>query len=152
MKQFSMNYLRNLKIEILPISSLKPCARNPRTHSPRQVRQIADSIQVFGFTNPVLIDDDGGVIAGHGRIKAAKLLGLEQLPTIRLADMTEVHRRAYILADNKLAENAGWDQELLALELAYISELDIEFDLTVTGFETAADRYIARRSGCAWPG
>jgi DNA modification methylase len=132
-----MNYLRGLKIEILPLASLKPYAKNPRTHSAKQIRQIADIIRLFGFTNPILIDDDGGVIAGHGRIRAAELLGIAQLPTIRLADMTEAQKRAYILADNKLAENARWDQDLLALELAYISELDIDFDLTLTGFDTA---------------
>ena len=132
-----MEYLRNLRVELMPLASLKPHARNPRTHSPKQVRQIAESIRKFGFVNPILIDGDGGVIAGHGRIEAAKLLGIDTVPTIRLADMTEAQKRAYILTDNKLAENAGWDQELLALELNYIAELDIDFDLTITGFETA---------------
>lgn len=130
-------YLHDLKVENLPVASLKPYERNPRTHSPRQIRQIADSIEKFGFTNPILIDEERRVIAGHGRIAAAKLLGITQVPTICLADLTEAHKRAYALADNKLAENAGWDPELIALELAYISELDIDFDLTVTGFETA---------------
>lgn len=132
-----MKYLRNLRVESMPLASLKPQARNPRTHSPKQVRQIADSIRTFGFVNPILIDSDGGVIAGHGRIEAAKVLGIDAVPSIRLADMTEAQKRAYILADNKLAENAGWDNELLAIELNYIADLDIDFDLTITGFETA---------------
>jgi DNA modification methylase len=123
-------------ITYLSPSALQPYPRNPRTHSKRQIRQIADSIKEFGFTNPVLIDRDGGIIAGHGRVEAAKLLGIDSVPTIRLEDMTEAQKRAYILADNKLAENAGWDRELLALELQYLTELDIDFDLTITGFET----------------
>jgi ParB-like chromosome segregation protein Spo0J len=126
-----------LTVELRPIASLKPRARNPRTHSNRQLGQIADSISQFGFTNPVLIDADGGVIAGHGRIEAAKLLSMEQVPTIRLDQMSEAQKRAYVLADNKLAENAGWDRELLALELQYLAELELDFDVTVTGFETA---------------
>ena len=127
----------DLKVERRPIAALKPYARNPRTHSPRQVQQIADSIREFRFTNPILIDADGGVIAGHGRLTAAKLLGIERVPTIRLDHMSEAQKRAYVLADNKLAENAGWDRELLALELQYLSELDLDFDLTITGFEAA---------------
>ncbi len=107
----------NLKVELRPIASLKPYARNPRTHSARQLGQIADSIRQFGFTNPVLIDAVGEVIAGHGRIKGAKLLGMAQVPTIRLDQMSKAQKRAYVLADNKLAENAGWDRALLALEL-----------------------------------
>ena len=127
----------NLKLELRLIASLKPYTRNPRTHSDRQLGQIADSIRQFGFTNPVLIDADGRVIAGHGRIEAAKLLGMEQVPTIRLDQMSEAQKRAYVLADNKLAENAGWDRELLALELQYLTKLELDFDVTVTGFETA---------------
>ena len=127
----------DLRVEMIGVSALKPYARNPRTHSRKQVRQIANSIESFGWTNPVLIDRDGGVIAGHGRLEAAKLLGLDQVPTIRLEDMTEAQKRAYVLADNKLAENAGWDRELLALELQGLFELDLDFDITITGFETA---------------
>ena len=132
-----MQDLRELRVAMTPVASLRPHAHNPRTHSRRQVRQIADSIRTFGFVNPVLIDADGGVIAGHGRIEAAKLLGIDTVPTICLADMNEAQKRAYILADNKLAENAGWDKQLLALELSYVAELDIDFDLMITGFETA---------------
>jgi DNA modification methylase len=127
----------NLKVTPRLIASLKPSARNPRTHSDRQLRQIADSMRQFGFTNPVLIDADGGVIAGHGRLEAARLLGLEQVPTIRLDQMSEAQKRAYVLADNRLAENAGWDRELLALELQYLTKLELDFDVTVTGFATA---------------
>jgi len=130
-------YLRDLRVEFRPVSELKLHPRNPHTHSPKNIRQLADSIRTFGFTNPILIDRDGGVIAGHGRLEGAKLLGYDKVPTIRLADLSEAQKRAYIIADNKLAENAGWDRELLALELSYISELDIDFDLTLTGLETA---------------
>jgi ParB-like chromosome segregation protein Spo0J len=112
--------LRNLRIDEVAIASLKAHPRNPRTHSPKQLRQIADSIRRFGFTNPILIDADDGLIAGHGRIEAAKLLGIATVPTIRLADLSEAEKRAYILADNRLAEIAGWDQELLALEMQAI--------------------------------
>jgi ParB-like chromosome segregation protein Spo0J len=123
-KELSMHEsLRSLKIENMPIAQLRPHLGNPRTHSAKQVRQIAGSIREFGFNNPILIDRNGGVIAGHGRILAAKLLGMSEVPTIRLDQMTEAQRRAYIIADNRLAENAGWDRELLALELSYITEL-----------------------------
>lgn len=121
-------HLRELRIEVMPIVALKPHERNPRTHSAEQIRQIAESIRRFGFTNPVLIDNAGGVIAGHGRLSAASLLGIERVPTIQLADMSEAQKRAYLLADNRLAENAGWDRELLRLELQYISQLDLDFD------------------------
>jgi hypothetical protein len=110
-------------------------ATNPRTHSEKQLRQIADSIRTFGFTNPVLVDRDNGIVAGHGRVEAAKRLKLKSVPTIRLEDMTEAEIRAYVIADNRLAENAGWDRELLAIELQYLCELDLDFDVTITGFE-----------------
>jgi ParB-like chromosome segregation protein Spo0J len=127
---------RTLDVEVLAIGSLKPYARNPRTHSDKQVNQIANSIKQFGFTNPVLVDSDLGVIAGHGRIEAAKLLGIAEVPTIRLDHMTEAQKRAYVIADNRLAENAGWDRELLALELQYLSAVDLDFHATITGFDT----------------
>jgi DNA modification methylase len=117
-------------------AALRPRPTNPRTHSKKQIRQIADSIERFGFTNPVLIDRAGGIVAGHGRIEAAKLLGIEKVPTIRLEDLTEAEIRAYVIADNKLAENAGWDRELLAIEFQGLLELDLDFDVTITGFET----------------
>lgn len=130
-----VNHFSNPNIELLPPASLKPYARNPRTHSDKQIRQIADSIRQFGFTNPVLVDATGGVIAGHGRVEAARRLGIERVPTIRLDKMTDAQKRAYIIADNKLAENAGWDRELLGIELQDLTALDLDFDLTVTGFE-----------------
>ena len=129
--------LRDLKVENRRIDTLTPYPRNARTHSKKQVHQIAESIQEFGFTNPVLIDNEGGIIAGHGRVEAAKLLGMKTVSTIRLEDMTEAQKRAYIIADNKLAELAGWNDENLALELQCLTELEIDFDVSITGFETA---------------
>jgi len=122
-----------LQLKYLSIERLVPYARNSRTHSDAQVAQIAASIREFGFTNPVLVDEHGGIIAGHGRVLAARKLGLEQVPTIELAGLTESQRRAYIIADNKLALNAGWDDEMLRVELDALKEL--EFDLDLTGFD-----------------
>jgi ParB-like chromosome segregation protein Spo0J len=124
-----------LSIEYRPPSQLSPRANNPRTHSKKQIAQIAAAIRRFGFTNPILVDDSGGVIAGHGRLEAAKQIGLSEVPVVRLSEMSEAERRAYVIADNKLAENAGWDRKLLALEFRYLSDLDIDLDLTLTGFE-----------------
>src|SRR5258707_1493278 len=104
-------------VEPMLVESLRQHPGNARTHSKKQVRQIADSIRRFGFTNPVLIGEDGEIIAGHGRVEAAKLLGLDSVPTVRLPHLSAAQRRAYVLADNKLALNAGWDRELLAIEL-----------------------------------
>jgi DNA modification methylase len=127
--------MRDLQVETVPVASLRPSPRNPRTHSRAQIGQIADSVRTFGWTVPLLVDDAGEVIAGHGRLAAAKLLGHEHVPTIRLTDLTPAQKRAYALADNKLAENAGWDRQLLALELADLIELDPDFEITITGFE-----------------
>jgi hypothetical protein len=126
---------RKLTIAYQPTSELTPRSNNPRTHSKKQIAQIANAIRRFGFTNPVLVDDDNGVIAGHGRLEAAKSIGLSEVPTVRLSDLSEAEIRAYVIADNKLAENAGWDRALLGLELQYLTELDIDLDVTVTGFE-----------------
>jgi ParB-like chromosome segregation protein Spo0J len=115
-----------MKIEQIPTADLIPYARNTRTHSPEQVAQIAGSIREFGFTNPVLIDGDNGIIAGHGRVMAASKLGLAKVPCIRLAHLTDTQKRAYIIADNKLALNAGWDEEMLALELGELADLDFD--------------------------
>ena len=115
-------------------SALLPYARNSRTHSDQQVAQVAASIKEFGFTNPILVDEENMIIAGHGRLLAAQKLGLEQVPTISLKYMTEAQKKAYVIADNKLALNAGWDEELLALEIAELDELN--FDLELTGFDT----------------
>ena len=122
-----------MKIEKLPTDTLIPYARNTRTHSEAQVAQIAGSIREFGFTNPVLIDGENGIIAGHGRVLAAQKLKLGTVPCIRLSHLTDTQRRAYIIADNKLALNAGWDEELLGLELADLREDG--FDLELTGFD-----------------
>ena len=123
--------------EQIALCDLKPSPRNVRTHDGRQIRQIADSIERFGFTNPVLIDENSTLIAGHGRLEAAKLLGLKQIPAIRIAHLSEVEKRALMLADNKIALNAGWDQDKLAAELADLSSMELDFDLDITGFEVA---------------
>lgn len=124
------------------IDALKPFARNARTHSKAQIAQIARSIERFGFTNPVLVSDDLTILAGHGRVAAAKSLGMAEVPVVRLSHLSEDERRAYVLADNRLAEKAGWDQEILALELGALCDLD--FDVTLTGFDIAeADAIIA---------
>ncbi|MEM7670530.1 MAG: ParB N-terminal domain-containing protein, partial [Pseudomonadota bacterium] len=131
-----MNCLgQHREVKEVAISDLKPYPNNPRTHSNAQLRQIADSIQRFGWTNPVLIDGDGGVIAGHGRIEAAKRLELSHVPVLRFDHMNEAEKRAYIIADNKLAENAGWDSQLLQEELEGILDIDTDFDLELTGFD-----------------
>jgi DNA modification methylase len=124
-----------LAIVYRPLDALIPYARNSRTHDETQVAQIAASIREFGFTNPVLIDADGGLIAGHGRVLAARKLGLAEVPTIELGHLSETQRRAYVIADNKLALNAGWDEAMLALELQELDELG--FDLDLTGFTDA---------------
>jgi DNA modification methylase len=116
------------------IEDLAPYANNARTHSKKQVRQIADSIRRFGFCNPVLIADDNTIIAGHGRVEAAKLIGMTEVPVCRLSHLSKDEVRAYILADNKLAENAGWDRELLAIEMQGL--IDLDFDIEGLGFST----------------
>src|SRR3954469_7464788 len=119
--------------------------RISRTHSKKQIRQIAASIERFGFTNPVLVSDEGEIVAGHGRVEAAKLLGLTTVPTLRLSHLSAAERRAYVLADNKLAQNAGWDRELLAIELQALIELD--FDVEVTGFGLAEIDFLIDEAG-----
>lgn len=121
-----------MKIEQIKTGELIPYACNARTHNDIQVTQIAGSIREFGFTNPVLIDADNGIIAGHGRVMAAQRLKLNEIPCIRLAHLTDTQRKAYILADNKLALNGGWDEEMLAVELSELAELD--FDMGLIGF------------------
>ena len=120
------------KVERRKVSELIPYARNARTHSDAQVRQIAASIEEWGWTNPILVDDKGGVIAGHGRLMAADKLGLKDVPVMVASGWTDAQKKAYILADNQLALNAGWDTELLSLELKELGEL--EFDLNLIGF------------------
>jgi DNA modification methylase len=131
-----------LQIAWRPLGELIPYARNPRIHSEAQVAQIAASIREFGWTNPVLVDGASGIIAGHGRVLAARKLRLERVPVIELAHMSEAQKRAYVLADNQLALNAGWDEALLRLELADLSELG--FDLGLIGFaEGELERLLA---------
>jgi len=115
------------------VSDLIPYANNSRLHSEEQVNQIASSIKEFGFTNPILIDDDDGIVAGHGRVLAAAKLKIESLPCIRLAGLTDTQKKAYVIADNKLALNADWDNELLFLELKGLNNED--FDLSLIGFD-----------------
>jgi ParB-like chromosome segregation protein Spo0J len=117
-------------------NSLKPDPRNARTHSKRQVEQIVASIRQFGFTNPILIDPEAVLIAGHGRLLAAKSIGMAEVPTIELVGLSDAQKRALRLADNKIALSAGWDLDLLKVELAALSSLDLDMDLTVTGFST----------------
>lgn len=122
-----------MNIEYTHVTELRPYAGNARTHSKKQIRLIATSIQRFGFCNPVLVDDDKQIIAGHGRVEAAKLLKMNAVPTVCLSHLSDAEKRAYILADNKLAEKAGWDRELLAVELQGLG--DLGFDLELTGFD-----------------
>ncbi|WP_421992477.1 site-specific DNA-methyltransferase [Qipengyuania sp.] len=134
-----MNPLKNhvndrLEVVYKPLSELTPDPRNARTHSKKQVEQIAASIRAFGFTNPILADPEGNLIAGHGRLRAARELGLGTVPVITLACLSEVQKKALRLADNKIALNAGWDTEILKLELAELSVPEIDIDLTLTGF------------------
>lgn len=117
----------------IALDDLVPYARNSRTHSDEQVAQIAASIKEFGFTNPVLVDESGGIIAGHGRVLAARKLGIDELPAIELAHLSDTQKRAYVIADNKLALNAGWDDEMLRLEFDALG--DEGFDLSLTGFD-----------------
>jgi DNA modification methylase len=124
-----------LQIQTRPVSDLKPYVNNARVHSKKQVTQIARSIKNFGFNNPIVIDQDNTVLAGHGRLSAAIALGMTEVPTICLEHMTIAQKKAYILADNKLAEKAGWDSEILKIELQNLSA-DVDFDLTLTGFGT----------------
>ena len=132
-----------LNIVYWPISGLITDPRNTRTHSQRQIRQVADSIKAFGFVNPILIDEADRIIAGHARRDAAEQLGLETVPVIRLSHLTEHQKRTLAIADNKLPENAGWDESLLAQELKILSEVDFDFDVTITGF--------AQAEGCTAP-
>jgi 16S rRNA G966 N2-methylase RsmD len=131
------SHLRDLQVQERPIDALVLRRNNPRTHSDKQIRQIAASIEAFGFTNPVLIDASDAVVAGHGRVRAARQLGLQTVPTIRLEHLSDAQVRAYVIADNKLAECAGWDRDLLAIELQGLAEIELDFDLEVIGFETA---------------
>ena len=124
-----------MEVVSVGLAKLRPYAKNPRTHSKKQIRQIADSIRTFGFTNPVLVSDDDEIIAGHGRVEAARLLQMASVPAVRLSRLSAAQRRAYVIADNKLALNAGWDHELLAVELQAL--VDLDFGVEITGFSLA---------------
>ena len=126
---------RILVVEYLPVTTLKLNPQNPRSHSEKQLRQIANSIKIFGFNVPVLIDSQLRVIAGHGRVLACKALGISEVPTIRLEHLSEHQIRAFTIADNRLTENAQWDDRLLGEELNILSEAELDFSLEVTGFE-----------------
>ena len=126
----------DLAIEYRPTDGLVPYARNARTHTPAQIRQVAKSIRRFGYINPVAIDENGMIMAGHARVLAAKEIGLARLPVIRIGHLTEAEKCAYILADNRIAENASWDQDLLRVELEYLARIDVDIDVELTGFST----------------
>ena len=125
-----------LRVVYRPLAELTPDARNARTHPKRQIEQLKAAITAFGFTNPILVDEAGGLIAGHGRLRAAKELGLAEVPTIPLAGLGEAEKRALRIADNKIALGAGWDLDLLKLELVELTAMDVDLDLTLTGFST----------------
>jgi len=134
------------RIELWPIDRLRPYERNPRTHSEAQVDQIAASMVEFGWTNPILIDENAGILAGHGRLLAARKLGLAEVPVIRFEHLSEAQKRAYLIADNQLALQAGWDDALLAEELAWLR--DERFDLDLIGFDAAElERLLALADG-----
>ena len=125
-----------LKIGLRALTDLAPAPRNARTHSDRQIEQIAGSIRQFGFVNPVLVDAGGRIVAGHGRLEAARRLGMATVPVVELAHLSPAELRALALADNRIAEQAGWDREVLKLEFGELLEMDLDFDLEVTGFST----------------
>ena len=128
------NVFDKRKIAYMRARDLVPNPSNARTHSPRQIEQIARSIERFGFNNPVLIDNNNRILAGHGRVAATKLLGIDPIPALKIEHLTDVEKRAYVLADNRLAERAGWDDEILAIELQGL--IDLDFEIELTGFET----------------
>ena len=134
------------------VDALWPYPKNARTHSKKQIQKIAASIREFGFTNPLLIDSKGSIVAGHGRLEAAKALGLVEVPTIRLDHLSETQVRAYVLADNKLATLAGWDPETLKSELRFLTSVDLDFNVDVTGFECAKIDYMVNDDKGLAPG
>jgi DNA modification methylase len=139
-----INFRRSIMKQIVSKETccLKPYKNNARKHNDAQLEKIAASIKTFGFNNPILIDKEDVIIAGHGRWEAAKRIGLREVPTLCLDHLSEKEVRAYILADNKLAELAGWDNDILAIELQYLTTLDLEFDIEITGFETGEIDFI----------
>ena len=133
MESRTENFVPTERVEQTPLGQLQPYRNNARTHSAKQIKQIARSIERFGFVNPVLADANGQIIAGHGRVEAAKQLGLKSVPVLRIEHLSPAEIRAYTLADNRLAEKAGWDQEMLAIELQGL--IDLDFEVELTGFE-----------------
>ena len=131
-----MNIKSPLAIRYQKVTALRPNPRNARTHSKQQIRKIAKSIRTFGFINPVIVDRENQIVAGHGRVAGATSLSIDEVPTIVLDDLTEDEIRAYIIADNRLAEDAGWDKDILAIELQHLMTIEgLDFDVTLTGFE-----------------
>lgn len=126
-----------LSIQYRPLAALRADAANARIHNKRQLRQISRSIETFGFNVPVLIDETGKIIAGHGRVMAAQALGWQEVPTIQLGHLSEAQQRAFTIADNRLTENSSWDEDLLAESLRELASLDLDFSLEVTGFTMA---------------
>ena len=125
-----------LAVTYRAVGDLIPDPRNARTHPKRQIDQLKASIDAFGFTNPILADPEGHIIAGHGRLQAARAMGLAEVPVITLSGLSETQKRALRIADNKIALNAGWDLEILQLELSELASIDVDIDLTLTGFST----------------
>jgi DNA methylase/ParB/Sulfiredoxin domain len=136
-----------LSIKYLATEELTPYARNSRTHTGEQIRQVANSIRKFGWMNPVIIDEHGMIIAGHARVLAAKQIGLKIIPVIRVNHLTEDEKRAYILADNKIAANAGWDESLLRVELEHLARIDVDVDVDLTGFSTPEIDFVLAATG-----
>src|SRR5258705_3324772 len=136
-----------LAVTYRALGDLIPDPRNARTHPKRQIDQLKASIETFGFTNPILADPGGHIIAGHGRLQAARAMGLTEVPTITLSGLSEIQKRALRIADNKIALNAGWDLEILQLELSELASIDVEIDLTVTGFSTGEIDVILTSAG-----
>lgn len=134
-----------LKIIYRKASDLQPYEANARTHSDRQIKQLAQSIDTYGWTSPILVDESLTVLAGHGRLAAANALGLDKVPTILVANLTDAEKKAYIIADNKLSENAGWDKDLLAAEFSVIAKLDADFNFDATGFAAPAVDWLLSR-------
>jgi DNA modification methylase len=138
-------------LETVGLECLKPNPRNARTHSKRQTNLIAKSLKTFGFVNPILIDKRGMIIAGHGWIAAAKRLGMNEVPALRIEHLSDDDLRAYVLADNQLAALAGWDDDILAIELQHLTEVVVDFDVTVTGFEMPAIDLIVEKAKAPKP-
>ena len=135
-KQSPIAIRSRLAVTYRTVGDLIPDPRNARTHPKRQIDQLKASIDAFGFTNPILADPEGHIIAGHGRLQAARAMGLTEVPTIILSGLSDIQKRALRIADNKIALNAGWDLEILQLELSELASIDVDIDLTLTGFST----------------